>query len=837
MNLRLLASICALQLVATYLFLSGFLLRRVELSNRSECLPNSPDVCTLPRSYARILVLLVDAWRYDFAVFDENADESSLPPYKNRMPKLHSLLHHSDNSRLFKIYADPPTTTMQRIKAITTGSFPTFVEAWSNFGADEIMEDNLISSLRSADRSTVFVGDDTWKMLYPEKFIRSYFYPSLDVSDLDTVDFGVYENVPKELQKNDWDLLIGHLLGVDHCGHTYGPYTDHIKYKLTEIDEFIYNVTETLDDDTLLLAFGDHGMTVTGDHGGESSDETDAALFAFSKRGFLPSRSETKINQIDLTSTITLLLDAPIPFGSLGTPITELFNAGTEFKEYQILQKAYQQTLQYLNEYANIQSNFLSLFRISENDFDSSESLRAYLERMRRVLRDQWTKFNLFFMTTGLLFSCLLCTVIFLTSFYGSNLSAHQFALASILAALSTSNSFIIMEDQITLFFVQLVTILQCARSLPTLEWREKFFFAVQIILARLAFEFRRCRPEQFWCYEEGRKVTSVSFVSISIFVAILPIAILTFKFWSRIGPSYLERYFKSTLIPIFLCLWISWLIPVLPSEYLAQFDGVKKADLDSLQVFCSRVALCASLLGLAWSLYDVPIIIRKTGTTMSANQSGITMRVDAGRFEIRGLQDAVERQRCILMLSLFVLWVVLLGPGLSIAGTFFFIDLIISEQRHKTLQTPHSSLETTRLWLLANFYFFATGNTTTFSGVPFNVAGIGLISWPTLVIPGFLVLFNYIGSYLFILAYLTRLPESEELKSYGNILSIHCIRLFGCFISGFLHRRHLMVWGVFAPRIAFEAQLFLLVAACTFLFIAHKKLTSRRVEAIRKSI
>ena len=98
-----------------------------------------------------------------------------------------------------------------------------------------------------------------------------------------------------------------------------------------------------------------------------------------------------------------------------------------------------------------------------------------------------------------------------------------------------------------------------------------------------------------------------------------------------------------------------------------------------------------------------------------------------------------------------------ILGPGLSIAGTFFFIDLIISEHRHKTLQTPHSSLETTRLWLLANFYFFATGNTTTFSGVPFNVAGIGLISWPTLVIPGFLVLFNYIGSYLFILAYLTR--------------------------------------------------------------------------------
>ena len=39
-------------------------------------------------------------------------------------------------------------------------------------------------------------------------------------------------------------------------------------------------------------------------------------------------------------------------------------------------------------------------------------------------------------------------------------------------------------------------------------------------------------------------------------------------------------------------------------------------------------------------------------------------MRVDAGRFEIRGLVDAVERQRYILLLALFVLWVVLLGKS-----------------------------------------------------------------------------------------------------------------------------------------------------------------------------
>jgi len=65
---------------------------------------------------------------------------------------------------------------------------------------------------------------------------------------------------------------------------SYGPLTHHIKHKLTEIDKFINSVISSCDNDTLILAFGDHGMTITGDHGGDSPDETDAALFAYSPK-------------------------------------------------------------------------------------------------------------------------------------------------------------------------------------------------------------------------------------------------------------------------------------------------------------------------------------------------------------------------------------------------------------------------------------------------------------------------------------------------------------------------------------------------------------------------
>ena len=41
---------------------------------------------------------------------------------------------------------------------------------------------------------------------------------------------------------------------------------------------------ETLDDDTVLFVMGDHGMTRTGDHGGDSDDEVQAALFVYSTK-------------------------------------------------------------------------------------------------------------------------------------------------------------------------------------------------------------------------------------------------------------------------------------------------------------------------------------------------------------------------------------------------------------------------------------------------------------------------------------------------------------------------------------------------------------------------
>ena len=43
------------------------------------------------------------------------------------------------------------------------------------------------------------------------------------------------------------------------------------------------SVIESMDNETTLLIMGDHGMTASGDHGGDTDDETNALLFAYSK--------------------------------------------------------------------------------------------------------------------------------------------------------------------------------------------------------------------------------------------------------------------------------------------------------------------------------------------------------------------------------------------------------------------------------------------------------------------------------------------------------------------------------------------------------------------------
>ncbi|NXF66628.1 PIGO transferase, partial [Ciccaba nigrolineata] len=251
-------------------------------------------------------------------------------PYENKLSFLHHLATSQPrHARLYRFRADPPTATMQRIKGLTTGSLPTFIDVGSNFATYAIQEDNLLAQLVQNGRRVVFMGDDTWEGLFPKKFFRSYFFPSFNVKDLHTVDDGILQHLYPTVDSGEWDVLIAHFLGVDHCGHKHGPDHPEMAKKLTQMNEMLRSLVDHLGNDTLLLVAGDHGMTETGDHGGDSEKEVNAALFVYSKTPLfvtVPPEEPEAIPQVNLVPTVALLLGVPIPYSNIGEVMAELFS-------------------------------------------------------------------------------------------------------------------------------------------------------------------------------------------------------------------------------------------------------------------------------------------------------------------------------------------------------------------------------------------------------------------------------------------------------------------------------------------------------------------------------
>ena len=72
------------------------------------------------QTYQRAIIIIIDGWRYDFV----HQTKETRNFYSNKMKFLQSMIKDSkENAKLFKFIADPPTTTMQRLKGLTTGKF------------------------------------------------------------------------------------------------------------------------------------------------------------------------------------------------------------------------------------------------------------------------------------------------------------------------------------------------------------------------------------------------------------------------------------------------------------------------------------------------------------------------------------------------------------------------------------------------------------------------------------------------------------------------------------------------------------------------------------------
>ena len=275
--------------------------------------------------FDKLVFVVIDALRADFIPSITSPSTSQFA-----MPFLEKLIRTGEAISMVS-EAQTPTVTMPRIKALMSGTYPSFMDLIYNLNAAKFGDDNLIEQAFQNSKRMVFYGDDTWLQMFPPSmFIRSNGTSSFFATDYVQVDTNVTENVIPELNRlDDWDILILHYLGVDHIGHSHGGASSRLmKSKLLEMDDVIKQIHEAIQalngSSYLFVLTGDHGMTDAGNHGGSTPEESNTALIMLnaSSRTFSASRTFNSklphVKQIDVAVTLSILLGLPIPIKSKG---------------------------------------------------------------------------------------------------------------------------------------------------------------------------------------------------------------------------------------------------------------------------------------------------------------------------------------------------------------------------------------------------------------------------------------------------------------------------------------------------------------------------------------
>ncbi|XP_043688979.1 GPI ethanolamine phosphate transferase 3 [Telopea speciosissima] len=930
--------ILILHCVAILLYTRGFLLTRTELSSFSHCSDVSHSPC-FPRHSSdlsnsssspsrnlsmtdrveagdrngrcwtrpavdRLVVIILDALRFDFVApstfFDENM------PWMDKLQVLQKLASDEGSSaRIFKAIADPPTTSLQRLKGLTTGGLPTFIDVGNSFGAPAIVEDNLINQLVQNGRRVLMMGDDTWLQLFPNHFEKSYPFPSFNVKDLHTVDNGCIEHLFPSLYRDDWDVLIAHFLGVDHAGHIFGVDSTPMIEKLEQYNAILEKVIEVLKnqsgpgglhENTFLLVMGDHGQTLNGDHGGGAVEEVETSLFAMSLKeppASVPSELDTStckldpngtktcfssIQQLDFAVTIAALLGVPFPFGSIGRVNPELYalSAGTwnqptinatnwsnleewmqtyvnvlcinswQVKRYidvysassvigfpsEDLLRVADIYAQAQDEWTNILNNsFLSGNEIQDKRFDTSlftlrkliDAYSEFLESVAELARSKWTEFDLKMMGLGLgifVFSLFIhfvairrATKLHQVSFPSVGDSGISFrsifalSVVAIRACSVLSNSYILAEGKVANFLLVTTVFLNLRYSVKKKKMlMEVVVFLLLISILRFTVEIGLSKNAVSTVFMKGIFGGQITLIFIAEIMPMLTLILLGYLLYKTINGNSCWRILSYLLITGTLISYVfvalHW---TLESDMFAKqlvFKGIGRN-------FAPQVIYAIGF-GLLILLVFAQAFMPKED---AMNYGGILV------------------SKTVAMLSVWSSTIIILlgrqGPLVSlgsIIGGWCIIRLHNSEldQNHGNVGALTTNpLPVTQWNLLAVCLFFSSGHWCAFDGLRYGAAFIGFDEF-ILVRQAILLAIDTFGVShilpIFGLPFLVSLQypcfQSKQAKRILLVKLLQVFLIYGLItamttmftiICVTIQRRHLMVWGLFAPKYVFD--------------------------------
>lgn len=778
----ILLGLCLLHLAGVGLFFLGFFPSKIVLQGFNEY--NEIESGKFDPIYNKVVIMVVDALRSDF-MFSDQSEMSFTQELIRRGAALG-----------FTAFSNPPTVTLPRLKGITTGSTPNFLDAVMNVVEEDssnnlAKQDSWIQQLLLNNKKIHMFGDDTWLKLFPDMFNVTDGTASFFVSDFTEVDNNVTRHLDNELNNQNWDCLILHYLGLDHIGHKGGPKSIFMKPKQKEMDNIVEKIYNKLNDDTLFIVLGDHGMNEIGNHGGSSKGETSAALIFISNKfkkfnkgnqAPIPYNDDfeyyNKIQQIDLVPTISSLLHLPIPINSLGIFIKDFLPLWNKKQQNNVILDNFNHFKKFINGLTPSESIELIYDQLREIQSELTQNATNY--DIPKILIG--IGINFIVILINLLISAkntpnwhtiLISISIPLTlgfSSFGSSLVEEEHQIWWWLVMLVAFIGFVKYQD------IEIVKILACLRVLR--NWNNmgtKFINEISIDSILNSYPFWKWILIVLTIYQAAIQFRSNQTLIIKLFNSLTFLTILVFKvLFCEIDGQFLPWDFRF-------------------SNYLN--DPVNFNILLSYSFF--------------W-LISLTIIFRLILSKTLIHRQNV----------IKDINDLIRLvliyQASINNIPIFLVLRILRDSS------------IIIFQRYKT-DNPFINIGFSQniIIILQNAIFFKFGQTNTLPTIDLSNSYNGVSEYNMIPI-GILTFLNNFGGvvYCFLLSFEINFNDLNKLNSnelkFKVLLNLNYYSILSFFylVSCYLQRYHLFIWTVFSPKILYLIAWILFMNLIEFLTV-----------------
>ncbi|EPY52697.1 GPI anchor biosynthesis protein Gpi7 [Schizosaccharomyces cryophilus OY26] len=742
---------CFLQLLGVVFFLLGFFPHKNDSTGAAEKNPYAP-----PAVIDRVVFIVIDAFRSDFPFSDSF-----------HMPFLQSIVFNTTHGLGFSSYARSPTVTMPRLKALTTGTIPGFLDVLLNIAESESTssltgQDSWLHQLNVHGKSIAFYGDDTWLKLFPNAFTAYEGTTSFYVADYTEVDNNVTRHfehlLPSSLDQLPWDTLILHYLGVDHIGHFQGPSSPLMNIKLKEMDQIVaslYRYLEKYDQITnshsMIFLVGDHGMNEIGNHGGSSVGETTAALSMLFpsldvfQRDSLhepppenPYQLMSMVEQVDIVPTLCLLSGIPIPKGSVGrifSPAIQLWESKAEAKNA-LLSNLYQ--LLSLKHSPEITSNVIGNFESASNN-----EILEVLQQLQQELVVKSSDYSLTKMALGI-------TILGLCTILNLYFTLAQFSFVDILCLIP---------------FVILIVVYMFSSSFIEEEQVLWYFSCLSLILFQV--------------------LKQTSLFTTGYQLLLLGIIIR----WNQTGQKHADVH---DLVDDYIA----------PSSFLKFMLCICSSFMPSFRS-PSPLSFLSSFLIASYKLFSADSIhIPLLSSVKSINYVSFAQLIWCTL--IAGALATPNFKNICCQLSLFLL----LLTRLENMGLYVLYDLL-----QRTL--PKEGIYSYILFsIMEPLAFFSLGNSNSLASIDLSQAYTGIKSY-SLYSVGFLLFCSVFSGPFW---WSIHQPKMSMRKWLSPAFFFSSFALFILTLSCYFFRHHLFIWSVFSPKLLYQATWTILYGFTKFL-------------------